>query len=67
MNDLHWNFSLKFLFKLWKKVLEMERKRGKGKRDGFVRWRPEEVHVARPVAQGMATASSTAAAAVVAS
>lgn len=48
-------------------MLEMERKRGKGKRDGFVRWRPEEVHVARPVAQGMATASSTAAAAVVAS
>lgn len=44
-----------------------EKEREGEKRDGFARWRPEEVHVARPVAQGMATASSTAAAAVVAS
>lgn len=64
-NDLHWNFSLKFIFKLCKKVLETERRRWQGKGDGFVRWRPEKVHVARPVAQGMATAPSSAAAVVV--
>lgn len=64
-NDLHWNFSFKFLLKLCKKVLETARRRWQGKGEGFVRWRPEEVHVARPVAQGMGTASSAAAAVVV--